>query len=1126
VKDASFYVGGLLDLHKLRQESDKRATWRQSMAALARAMEDEGPGPLDALHPEALLQGVKAALASGLVDDLDWLEPSKAGAALYELASALPLGPERRDLGRRVLARMLDGNAEAFVALATRMALGAGKGLSTPAVRARIVLVTELPLTMHIADGPLALALAQRRELAREWIDQPSTGSLAARRLAARLLERAAREAARRALQGDLHALRAFRGDAVARAYKRLLADRESLVWRHVAVARGLLSPWVPEIEAELEASLGTGLSPTEWRRGATSIAAKIAVDAERALKMAKAALAGGVLLRDSGIGQAFVWGIARAAEAEPEAASALLDALVSEAGIAEAVVDLYAELGPVELVDRAARKVAEVLAQKLPATADDGAVALGGELLRDLDRSPRQDEPVRDMLSRSLAAYVTSGARAAHAAARDVLEAATGEMAALSAVGDDDEGEGKGASMARRTSLAVLRDLDMSLLERGVLDCLLRLGASSAGSASAPSAEEGLDDLRERLAEWILARESLSSPGDAPPPHPTLHLRRLRALVHLVDSDVGDALDDARGARMRGRWQRIAGVLARRFEKEPHGILRRSVSASFVRALDALVRIGAIDVTDALLVAARTQPEAGEFEMLAEAAMDPDLVHVFARYARFLQEWAAAVPAGDPESTSGERNERPFVARQLAALDELTRELVPDASGRREVLRTVLVRLHGSLAAVQAAPSLRALSSSGGNDPDVLGALELYVTSLAQLVTGARARLLPRGPADDTAPPPAAAGSDPVLSRAVSRVLEGLDAELDENVVHAWLTNLDARVPVGIARVIGSCVATLLTREVERPSVVVALTVPEAQLPAWLPASRTLGGFYVQRALGKGAVGSVFVCTRSEDRQDPNAERFALKVPEYSATAARNLSESQFLQLFREEASALMAVPQHPNLARFVTFDLSARPKPILVMELVEGDILERVISSRAFDVPRALRALDGVLAGLEAMHTVGVGHLDLKPSNVVQRKDHESVLVDFGLAGRHIRPGCATGPYGAPEVWGVVPDKFSPLPPMADVYAFGCLAYEALTGKVLFAADSEIAQISLHLAHDGLPAPLKAFGARDELAPLSEMLFATLRRDPRSRPTVTRLRRELASITPRMTHLSWPIA
>ena len=57
MKDASFYVGGLLDLHKLRQESDKRATWRQSMAALARAMEDEGPGPLDALHPEALLQG-------------------------------------------------------------------------------------------------------------------------------------------------------------------------------------------------------------------------------------------------------------------------------------------------------------------------------------------------------------------------------------------------------------------------------------------------------------------------------------------------------------------------------------------------------------------------------------------------------------------------------------------------------------------------------------------------------------------------------------------------------------------------------------------------------------------------------------------------------------------------------------------------------------------------------------------------------------------------------------------------------------------------------------------------------------------------------------------------------------
>lgn len=199
VRDPSFYVSGLLDLANLTGAGEQRATWRQSMAALARSIADDGPGPLDALHPEALVRGVRVAIQSGLVDDLDWLDTAAAGAALYELASALPLGAEQRDLGRRVMSRMLSGDATAFVAIATRMAVGAAKGLGSPAVRARIALVTELPLGLGVADGPLALALCSRRDLAREWIGLPSTGSLPARRLAARLIERAAREAARRA---------------------------------------------------------------------------------------------------------------------------------------------------------------------------------------------------------------------------------------------------------------------------------------------------------------------------------------------------------------------------------------------------------------------------------------------------------------------------------------------------------------------------------------------------------------------------------------------------------------------------------------------------------------------------------------------------------------------------------------------------------------------------------------------------------------------------------------------------------------------------------------------------------------------------------------------------------------
>jgi serine/threonine protein kinase len=305
------------------------------------------------------------------------------------------------------------------------------------------------------------------------------------------------------------------------------------------------------------------------------------------------------------------------------------------------------------------------------------------------------------------------------------------------------------------------------------------------------------------------------------------------------------------------------------------------------------------------------------------------------------------------------------------------------------------------------------------------------------------------------------------------------------------------------------------------RPSVRLA-----ESLPAWLPARRTIGGFYVLRALGAGAGGSVLVATRVEDKGEAGAEKFALKVPEYSASAARSLSEAEFMKMFREEAGALIALPLHRNLARFVTFDAGSKPKPILVMELVEGATLERVLEARDLDVRRALRILYDVLAGLEMMHGAGIGHLDVKPSNVVLRSGEEGVLVDFGLAGRHIRPGCATGPYGAPEVWGELDGVANGAPAKADVYAFGCVAFEALTGRVLFDAATEMAQIAMHVTHDGMPTPLRELSGRPDLAPMVELIASTLRRDPRNRPEAATLRKQLARIGPALAKAHWPLA
>ena len=1106
MRDPTFYVNGLLELHKLTVASERRASWRQCMAALARATADEGPGPLEGVHPEALVAGVRAALKSGLVDDLDWLAPPAAGSALYELASALPPGPEQRDLGRRVLARVLAADAATFVAVARRMALGPSKGLASPGIRARVALVTELPIGLGIADGPLALAVASRRDLAREWVALPSTGSLPSRRLAARLLERAAREASRRAAYGDTHSLRAFQSDAVRPAWERLLGDRESLVWRHVAVARGLLAPWIPAFARAAERGLDPSMSPTEWRRAAASIAANVAVAPEAALALARQALSGGLLERDPGAAAAFIWGLARAAEVEREAAQELLDGVLDRAGpeVGEALVELRIELGESPLAERAAKRGLELLSRRGKAAGDDGAEGLALDVTRDLDGTAREDAPLRDQIARALLAFATSGAKEAHARVRDALAAAHGALDALEAVAPEEDGApGRAGSMARRASLAVLRDLDMSLLERDVLEHLLSLGAGTGAERHA------LDPLRDRLADWLLAREQAplvaGAGGVGHPEHPTLSLRRLRALLHLVDSDMnGDDADPQRAARLRDRWLRVARALLERFERGPPSPVRRTIVAALARALDSLVRAGACDVVDVLLVVARHAVDPSDLETLAEASMNPDLVHVLERYARF----AKAVGA----DTQG----------ALPAYEELTRDLAPDASGRTEALRAVLVRLGGALATLASATSLRTLAAD--SRPEAVMQLEGALSSLAQLAIGARARFDPQRASKARS----GSGFRP-LTASVERVLAGADPVMRDHVVAAALDDLLAGVPKAIAKLVAGIVWRVAELPVEGPPSRAAASVHVSEaLPAWLPPRRTMGGFYVLRALSTGAVGSVFVVTRDEDRGDAHAEKLALKVPEYSANAASQLSETEFLRMFREEAGALITLPQHPNLARFVTFDAGSKPKPILVMELVEGMTLERLLETRGLDMPRALHILDDVLRGLEAMHAVGVGPLDLKPSNVVLRRGEEAVLVDFGLAGRHIRPGCATGPYGAPEVWGAADgqtEQAGVSPAKADIYAFGCVAFETLTGGVLFDAETEIAQVSLHVAHDGFPLALRMLAKAITFPSLSELLFSTLRRSPRDRPTAAAVRKELARIAPELARLPWPL-
>jgi hypothetical protein len=1125
------FLQGVLELHKLRDPGQQRAAWRGTIASIARACSEDLPSPLEGLAPAAVVDSLRVALATGLIDDLDWLSAASAGAALYEIAAALPAGNEKREVGRRVLGRLLEGDATAFAALATRMALGSSKGLSGEGVRARVALCMALPPSQGVRVEQLAYALLSRRELARVWVGERATGALADRRLAGRLIEQAARAVARRVAEGDDRALALFRGEAVGAAWRRLLEDREPLVWRHVAIARGLLASSVPAHLQALEAGLAPDLSPTEWRRSATALTALGAVRPDHAWKLLRETLSRGLLRRDPGATAALLWGIPAAAEVEPELASDMLDAILEVAPpltAAEAMPELLAHGPGGSFGRRALDRVRDLLVAAGPSSShgaeiDDGATALRARVLSELRPVDERERSLAEVVSVGLRFYAEGGAREAFQYGLEALALLEGALGNLEAL-DEASDAGRAGALARRTAFASLREIDAGLLEDGLVRDLLVLGLRSP---EAQRALEGFDASHDRLARWLLDREQQPTGRTEAVPHKTLRLIRLRSVLRLADARHADDRDESvQGARQR--CLRLANLMLRHLVTKPPPPLFRTICAAYARAVDALLRDDGADPADVLLVMAHRGLDRDVLATVREASMDVDLHSLLDAYLALLNAvdgadgpptHSSSGPASIPPPGSSPPPPLTPLSRKIEAISALTGDLAIDHSTRFESLRGSLVRLARALTRLYSSSSLSEVAGVGKSESSPLQELESSVTSVAQLCLGARQRLEDRANADQNA------SFSLSLSTAIDAAIGGTDVESLTFAVALSHEELAIVLPPALADIVCSILDTLLSLPAVASIIPAVRENPEPPLPAWLPRRRTLGGFYVVRALGSGTGGTVFMARRIEDRATEKSEHFALKVPDYDGNAARTLSEGQFLQLFREEATALLGLPQHPNLARFVTFDLASRPKPILVMELVEGPSLERMIASGALETDRVFAILDGVLAGLEQMHRAGIGHLDVKPSNVILRQGREPVLVDFGLSGRHIRPGCATLSYGAPEIWGLVPADWKPIPQPADMYAFGCMAYEILTSHDLFDAASEMALIATHMGHDGWPGPLRRMATDPALRDLADAIARTLRRDPRQRISCDQLRAVLRLIAPRLAGRPWPL-
>ena len=232
-------------------------------------------------------------------------------------------------------------------------------------------------------------------------------------------------------------------------------------------------------------------------------------------------------------------------------------------------------------------------------------------------------------------------------------------------------------------------------------------------------------------------------------------------------------------------------------------------------------------------------------------------------------------------------------------------------------------------------------------------------------------------------------------------------------------------------------------------------------------PGTVIAGHYEVLGKLGQGGMGEVY---RALDRN--LGRHVAIKVlPEEFAADPERLAR------FEREAK-LLATLNHPNIAAVYGFEEDQGLR-FLVLELVEGETLQTRLDRGALPMDEALETCRQMAEGLEAAHEKGIVHRDLKPGNIMITPEGKVKILDFGLAKAYggettgvdieksptitaqmTEPGIilGTAAYMSPEqARGRTVDR------RTDIWAFGCVLYECLTGTRAFHGET----VSDTLAH-----------------------------------------------------------
>jgi eukaryotic-like serine/threonine-protein kinase len=194
--------------------------------------------------------------------------------------------------------------------------------------------------------------------------------------------------------------------------------------------------------------------------------------------------------------------------------------------------------------------------------------------------------------------------------------------------------------------------------------------------------------------------------------------------------------------------------------------------------------------------------------------------------------------------------------------------------------------------------------------------------------------------------------------------------------------------------------------------------------------------------------------------------------------------SAAEALALFRQEADIMSAL-RHPHVVQILDFDVTETGIPFLVMELLDGQLLsERMLSGKPFEPLAAIHIVDQIAQALEAAHTHGIVHLDLKPDNVIllpiDGRDDFVKVIDFGISRATWRAGVIDGSVvtGTPEF--MAPEqargRAEAIDHRADQFSLAAVAYTLLTGREPFKGPDLAALLHQVIHETPLPPSLLA--------------------------------------------------